>query len=129
VIVVDASTIVDGLVGAGRSTERLLDEHLTAPHLLDAEVGSALRRLVRAGEIDDAIASSALEDLAELEIERHPHRDLVDRAWALRHNVSFYDALYVALAEALGVPLVTLDGRVAGAPGVQARVEVLPAEP
>jgi predicted nucleic acid-binding protein len=126
VIVVDASTLVDVLVGAGRSTERLAGEDLAAPFLLDAEVGSALRRLVRAGSLTAGRAETALDDLAELEIERHPHVGLVHRAWALRDNVTFYDALYVALSEALDVPLVTLDVRLAGAPGARARVEVLP---
>lgn len=126
-IVVDASTVVDVLVGAGRSRERLASEDLAAPCLLDAEVGSALRRLARAGAITAERAETALDDLVELEIERHPHAGLVHRAWALRDNVAFNDALYVVLSEALDAPLVTLDVRLAGAPGVRARVEVLPA--
>jgi predicted nucleic acid-binding protein len=81
---------------------------------------------VRAGSLTAGRAETALDDLAELEIERHAHVGLVHRAWALRDNVTFYDALYVALSEALDVPLVTLDVRLAGAPGAHARVEFLP---
>lgn len=125
-IVVDASTLVDILVGDGRATARLANEDLAAPHLLDAEVGSALRRLVHAGAVDARRAATGLDDLADLEIERYPHGTLSRRAWALRHNVTFYDALYLALAEALDAPLVTLDARLAAAPGARARVEVLP---
>lgn len=126
-IVVDASVVVDDLVGEACSAGRLATEDLAAPHLLDAEVGSAVRRLVRADVVDAGSAAHALADLAELEIERHPHQGLLPRAWQLRHSLSFYDALYVALAEVLDAPLVTLDARVAGAPGVRARVEVIAA--
>ena len=85
-----------------------------APALVDAEVGNALRRQVRAEEINaQEKAGAALDDFLEMRLQRVPHRHLVDRAWQLRDNVSFYDALYVALAEALGAPLLTLDGRLA----------------
>lgn len=124
-IVVDASTLVDVLVGVSRGSERLAGEDLAAPHLLDAEVGSALRRLVQAGVVGAGRAEVALDDLADLEIERHAHGTLTRRAWALRHNVTFYDALYLALAEALDAPLVTLDARLAAAPGARVSVEVL----
>ena len=83
---------------------------------------------MRAGEIDDSAAARALADLGEPEIERHAHGGLVDRAWSLRGHLTFYDALYVALAEMLDAPLVTFDARIAGAPGAVARIEVLSAD-
>lgn len=128
--VVDASVIVDYLAGgehAEHSRSRLLagDEGLWAPHLVDAEVGHVLRRAVLKGELRPGVGGAALEDLADLPVQRAGHRGLLGRAWSLRSNVGFYDALYVALAELLDMPLITLDGRLAGATGVRARVEVL----
>ena len=128
--VVDASVLVDYLAGGQHSEEsraRLLagDEGLWAPHLVDAEVGHVLRRAVLKGELRPAVGRAALEDLADLPVRRAGHRGLLERAWSLRSNVGFYDALYVALAELLDMPLITLDGRLAGATGVRARVEVL----
>lgn len=95
-----------------------------APHLLDVEVVQALRRLEAAGAIDARRGREALEDLNLLRLVRHPHAPLLDRMWAMRHNLTAYDALYVALAEVLDAPLVTTDGRLASAPGHAARVEV-----
>jgi predicted nucleic acid-binding protein len=128
--VVDASVLVEYLAGgehAGAARERLLGsaEGLWAPHLVDAEVGHVLRRAVLADELPATTARAALEDLAELPMRRAGHAGLLDRAWALRKNVSFYNALYVALAEALELPLVTLDARMATAPGVRARIHVI----
>lgn len=96
-----------------------------APHLVDAETGHALRRVVRAAELSAHAGRAALVDLAELPITRVPHRGLLSRAWELRANVTFYDGLYVALAERLRLPLVTLDTRLASAPGIRARIESL----
>lgn len=95
-----------------------------APHLLDVEVVQALRRLEAAGAIDARRGREALEDLNLLRLVRHPHAPLLDRMWAMRHNLTAYDALYVALAEVLDAPLVTTDRRLASAPGHDARVEV-----
>jgi predicted nucleic acid-binding protein len=126
VVVIDSSVIVEVLVGQV-DFWRLVDESLAAPQLIDAEVGHALRRKVLVTkELAPEIAVRALEDLTASEIHRYDHMALLSRAWQLRENVSFYDALYVALAEMLDVPLVTLDTRLAGAPGVEAVVEVLP---
>lgn len=127
--VVDASVLVELLADgehSGVAEERLsAEEHsLWAPHLIDAEVGYALRRVVRRGELDADIAGEALWQLDELPVRRISHEVLVHHAWALRDNVSFYDGLYVALAEMLDEPLVTFDGRLART-GVAARVEVL----
>lgn len=100
---------------------------LVAPHLLDAEVGHALRAHVRSGLLDAGDAVVAVDDLAEMRIERVGHGGLLHRAWALRENVSFYDALYIALAERLDMPLVTFDARLATAPGHRAEVALLSA--
>jgi predicted nucleic acid-binding protein len=128
--VVDASVLVEYLAGGEHADEaraRLLAgvEGLWAPHLVDAEVGHVLRRGVRAGELRATTVRAALEDLADLPLRRAGHVGLLDRAWALRGTVSFYDALYVALAEVLGVALVTLDARLAGASGVRAEIDVI----
>ena len=96
-----------------------------APHLIDVEVAQALRRLVRMGEVRPNRAREAIEDLTGLNIRRHSHVDLLTRAWALRDNVTAYDAMYVALAEAIDATLVTCDGPLAAAPGHAARIEVV----
>jgi predicted nucleic acid-binding protein len=110
-----------------RCSERLLtaDQAMCAPHLLDVEVAQVLRRFAQRGELTPERGSEALRDLADLPVSRYPHGSLLERVWELRHSVSAYDAVYVALAEALDAPLVTCDGRVARAHGHQARVETL----
>jgi predicted nucleic acid-binding protein len=127
--VVDASVLVEFLTGGehGRAAQRAIgrERWCWAPALVDAEVGNALRRQVRAKEISARQAGAALEDFLEMRLQRVPHRNLVDRAWQLRDNVSFYDALYVALAEGLGAPLLTLDEKLARAPGLRAEVELV----
>ena len=123
-IVVDASALIEVLLGSGALAERLAWERLSAPALLDVEVGMAARRGWLHGAVEEQTASRAVRDLAELEIDRYDHRALLPRAWELRHTVSFTDGLYVALAEHLDVPLLTLDARLAGAPGIRATVEV-----
>lgn len=128
--VLDASALVAYLAGgeAGDQVrERLHADRagLWAPHLVDAEVGHALRRGVATGALRPAAARAALDDLADLPLRRTGHVGLLARAWELRANVSFYDALYVALAERLDEPLVTLDARLAAASGIRARVEVV----
>jgi predicted nucleic acid-binding protein len=127
--VVDASVLVEYLSGgehveAARVAIRR-ERWVWAPALVDAEVGNALRRQARAKEISVRKAGAALDDLVDMRLQRVPHRALVDRAWQLRDNVSFYDALYVALAEALGKPLLTLDARLARAPGVRTEIELV----
>ncbi|MGI8729234.1 MAG: type II toxin-antitoxin system VapC family toxin [Solirubrobacteraceae bacterium] len=127
-LVVDASAIVAALVGSPRDrqlSERLIAANeLRAPHLIDIELLHALRRLVAHGELSSERAQDARADFADLQIVRHPHAPLADRVWALRDNLTAYDATYVALAEALGVPLVTCDARLAGAPGLAAPIEL-----
>lgn len=100
-------------------------QELWAPHLIDAEVGNVLRRGVALGAISPEGGRAALRDLSELPLNRARHLMLLDRAWELRDNVTFYDALYIALAEELGMRLITLDARLARAPGVRAAVDVI----
>ncbi|MDX1655256.1 MAG: type II toxin-antitoxin system VapC family toxin, partial [Candidatus Competibacteraceae bacterium] len=106
---------------------RLFDsgDTLHAPHLLDIEVTHVLRRYSLAGELGTRRGREALEDFLQLPIIRYPHDLLLPRLWELRHNLSAYDAAYVALAEALSVPLITRDGRLAAATGHQATIEAL----
>jgi predicted nucleic acid-binding protein len=126
--VVDSSVLVTYLT-AGENYRsigaRLREGQLWAPHLVDAEVGHVLRREVRVGELSARAARAALDDLAKLPLWRASHRSLLDRAWSLRANVSFYDGLYVALAERLDLPLLTLDVRLARAPGLRVEVEAI----
>jgi predicted nucleic acid-binding protein len=130
VIVLDASALVEllldtpaGRAVAARMTDPALGLHV--PHLADVEVAQALRRYARDGEIDAGDAAVALEDLRALDLQRHSHEPLLERVWALRQNLSAYDAVYVALAEALDAALVTCDARLARAPGVSRSVELI----
>jgi predicted nucleic acid-binding protein len=130
-IVLDASALVELLLGSerGRAIARRISEPslgLHVPHLADVEVAQALRRFVRDGELDPGEAASALEDLRSLDLERHGHEPLLDRVWALRRNLTTYDAVYVALAEALDTKLLTCDGRLARSPAVAGRVDLVP---
>jgi predicted nucleic acid-binding protein len=130
VIVLDASAVVELLLGTkqGRSIGvRIADPELGlhAPHLVDVEVAQTLRRYVREGELDADDAASALQDLRSLDLERHSHEPFLERIWRLRENMTAYDAAYVALAEALETTLLTCDGRLARAPGMTRRVELV----
>lgn len=128
-IVVDASVIVTGLADDGpdgdRVRARLRRELLVAPHLIDVEVASAWRKLAAAGHIDDRRARLALDDLSALRLQRAAHDPLLPRCWELRHDLTAYDAVYVALAELLDVALLTGDERLAAAPGPRCRIEVI----
>ena len=101
------------------------DDEFHVPHLLDVEVTQALRRLVRARELSIERAEEALADLADFDLQRHSHLDLLARVWELRDNLTSYDAIYVALAEALSSPLVTCDSPLGTSPGHAARIEVI----
>jgi predicted nucleic acid-binding protein len=130
VIVVDASALLEFLlqtsVGARVEARLFRDEdELHAPHLLDVEVVQGLRRLVRTGEVPSGRAAEAIGDLTDLDLHRHAHVDLMARAWKLRDNISAYDAMYVALAEAIEATIITSDGPLAKAPGHHARIEVI----
>lgn len=128
-IVLDASAVIEMLLNTreGRViAKRVLGEDsLGAPHLLDAEVGQVLRRFTLRRKMSSRRAAQAIDDLLLLPITRYPHAPLVHRAFALRGNLTFYDGLYLALAEAADAPLVTRDRALAAAPGARARVELL----
>ena len=128
-LIVDASCLYDvltGKAGAERIRQRLLaDGDLAAPHIVDAEVLGVIRRDFLLGHLDPTAATQAVEDLRDWPGERYGHRALLERAWELRQNVRGWDALYVALAEALGATLITTDARLGRAGGLGCPVEVL----
>ena len=129
-IVLDASAAVELLLQTAKGAplaERLLapDASVHAPHLLDVEVAQVLRRFVAHGEVDAERARQALADLVDLPLQRYSHVLLMPRIWELGHNLTAYDAAYVALAEALGATLLTGDARVLRAPGHSVQVEVI----
>jgi predicted nucleic acid-binding protein len=103
-------------------TER---ETLHAPHLIDVEVAQVLRRYAASGHIDATRGLQALRDLSEFPLVRYAHDLFLGRIWDLRHSVTAYDAVYIALAEALPAPLLTRDRKLASATGHRAKVEVL----
>jgi predicted nucleic acid-binding protein len=129
VIVLDASAVVELLLqtAAGRRVARRVASRsrgLHAPYLLDVEVLQVLRRYEARGAVSAVRASEAAADLALLDLRRHPDDALAPRVWELRVSVTAYDAVYLALAEALRAPLLTTDERLARAPGHRATVEI-----
>ena len=127
-MVLDASGAAELLLNttAGkRLAARLADETETVhvPHLIDVEIAQVLRRYVLRGALDDRSGALAIRRWRSLDVERYPHEPFLDRVWRLRANVSAYDAVYVALAEALSTVLVTGDWRLAAAPGLRVTVE------
>ncbi len=133
-VVVDASVAADLVTGdpaARRRVHERLQPHasdLHAPHLLTAEVGHVVRRHVLRGAMTAARGAMALRDLADMPLQLYPHGLLLQRALELHANASFYDALYLALAELLDAPLLTRDARLVGVPGTRAQVEVIRGE-
>jgi predicted nucleic acid-binding protein len=130
VIVLDASALLEVLLAteaAPRVAERIFvsGETLHAPHLIDLEIALVLRRYSAAGDLSARRGQEALQDLLDLPLNRYPHDVLLPRVWELRHNLTAYDAAYVALAEGLQAPLVTRDARRASLRGHRARVELL----
>ena len=128
VLVVDTSAILAALVARPRipalAEALVADGDLHAPHLIDVELIHALRRLVVKSDLSEERAQDCRTDFGELTITRYPHQPLADRMWELRHNLSAYDSAFAALSEALGVPLVTCDARLAEAPGHRAEVHL-----
>lgn len=124
-IVIDASAAVLGLLNDGDARARLREGSVACPHLADSEVVQALRAQVLRGEVETDDAWRAVDTWAQLGIERVGVSGLLARIWELRDNVSAYDATYVAVAEALEVPLVTADARLARAPGPRCTVTVV----
>jgi predicted nucleic acid-binding protein len=128
-IVVDASALVELLLRgpAAPSVEQRLvvGNSLHAPQLLDLEVVQVLRRHEARRQVDPKRCQEALDDLIGMPLLRHPHDHLLPRVWELRHNLTAYDAIYVALAEYLSVPLLTRDRRLANAPGHYAQIDLI----
>jgi predicted nucleic acid-binding protein len=129
-IVVDASALLEALLRtpAAKAVERFLfapRQTLHAPHLLDVEIAQVIRRYAANGEIDGERGRAALVDLADFPLRRYAHDFLLPRVWDLQNNLTAYDAVYVALAEALEAPLITRDRRLAKAAGHRAMIELV----
>ncbi len=123
--VVDASVIIE-LIANDLDPDRLGDEELVVPHLIDSEVTNVLSRLVAHKVLSDKQGSAALDGFTSLTLTRFPADWLRPRMWALRHNLSAHDATYVALAEMIdATSLLTTDTRLANAPGINCRIELL----
>ena len=129
-VVVDASVLVAALVDSGREGKwaeaAVAKGSLAGPELVLAEASNILRRLERVGAVSRLEANSAHRDLLRLELELFPFAPFANRVWALRNNLTSYDAWYVALAEALGCSLVTLDRKLGHASGPRCAIIVPP---
>jgi predicted nucleic acid-binding protein len=126
--VLDASVVTDALVVSGPDGEAARaalghEDVVHAPYVMEAEVVSAFRGMVRRGDIDAATARTAISQLGRMRIARYSLAPFLDRVWALRDNVTVYDAWYVAVAEALETRLITQDLRLVNAAGVRCPVE------
>jgi predicted nucleic acid-binding protein len=130
-LVVDASALFEVVADTPEAEgirQRLAsDPDHAAPHLVDVEVFGVIRRQHLLGRLDHTAATQAVADLRDWPGTRYGHRALLERAWELRTTIRGWDAVYVALAEALDATLVTTDGRLATAPGLGCRIEALPA--
>lgn len=129
-IVVDTSAMIEVLLRTphAKGVESWLyapDQVVNAPHLIEVEIAQVIRRYVARGNIDESRGRAALRTLSDMDIDRHGHRALLPRIWALRHNMTSYDAIFFALAETLDAVLLTRDRRLAAAPGLRAHVELV----
>lgn len=128
-IVVDASVIGPAVADDGPygdfARQRIRDQVLIAPSLIDLEVLSMLKGRSRAGVLDKRRAREAVADYLTMRMRRMPHIRLLPRIWDLRDKLSIYDAAYVALAEAIGVPLLTADRGIARTPRLACEVELI----
>ena len=132
-MVIDASAAIEWVLQTPKGVEietRIFQKpgespRLHAPHLLDVEVAQVLRRHVARKILSEARGETALHDFLQIPLVRYPHELLLPRVWELRKNLTVYDAVYVALAEALEMPLLTCDANIASAPGHRARVDVV----
>jgi predicted nucleic acid-binding protein len=124
-MVIDASVVATAVIETTGPAARALarSSPLTAPSLLDLEVVQAIRKKVQAGALTAKAGAEAVNRFKRLPIARHPHAALIDRVWALRANLTAYDASYVALAERLRQSLLTADAAFAAAPGVRCPVK------
>lgn len=125
-IVLDASAAVQALLNDGQARLLVAAESLHAPHLVDAEVLSALRRLVSAGTLTADDGARCVNTWSRIGLIHYAAGPLLERIWELRQTIAAYDAMYVALAEQLGCALVTADARLSGAPGLRCAVTVVP---
>ena len=129
-VVADASVLVAALVDSGHegkwAESAVAAGHLAGPELVLAEATNVLRRLERAGEVSGLEASASQRSLLQLDVELYPFAPFAERVWALRGNLTSYDAWYVALAESLACPLVTLDRRLSRTAGPRCTVRVPP---
>ena len=125
-IVVDASAALSALLNAGSAREAVARDQVHVPYLVDSEVANGLRGCVAAQQLSVNAAWTALNAWRRLGMTRYPMFSLLDRVWELRHNLSAYDASYVALAEFLDCYLLTADGRLGRAPGIRCPITVLP---
>lgn len=129
-VVVDSSAVVVALGEKSPEAEelahRLASLECHAPHLVDAEVGNVLRRRLLAGVITAETAESGVRAMESVVDERYPHAGpLAWAAWRLRGAITFYDAIYVALAARLDIPLLTADTRLSRAPALPCKIEVV----
>lgn len=130
-LVPDASALIAALTVDTDYGERVRSAlvaggQLHAPYVVDLEVLSGIRGLLAGGKLSSRRADQARDDYWDLAITRHPHRALAERVWELRHNLTVYDAAYVALAELVGSAVLTLDDAMATAPGIDCVVELMP---
>jgi predicted nucleic acid-binding protein len=129
VLVVDASclyeVVADGSLAEGVRHRLAAEPDHAAPHIVDVEVVGVIRRDHHLGRLDQTAATQAVEDLRDWPGERFGHQPLLNRIWELRQTIRGWDAAYVALAEALGATLLTLDARLAAAPGPMCRIVVV----
>ncbi len=129
-IVLDASVVLDIVTAVAKGRDIAVrieqtDDDFIAPHVIDLEVLQALRRQLRLGLIDLARATSAVAILRDLPLTRMSHEPIIARIWELRHNLTAYDAAYVALAELMGAAVWTCDQKFSGAAGHRAQIVVL----
>jgi predicted nucleic acid-binding protein len=124
--VTDTSAVVSALLRDGAARDLLGAEQVHVPHLIDAEVANVLRQLVLGGRLAPGAGTRLIGQWSRLGVTRHGGVGLLPRVWKLRDDLSAYDALFVALAEALECHLVTADARLARAPGIRCPVTVVP---
>ena len=128
IIVVDASAVIAALINYGDNGQwaerQLRSARLAAPHLMQAEAANVLRRAEYNGKISSGVAGLAYRDLIDLPVELHSFDRVATRVWELRGAITSYDAWYVAIAELLDAPLVTLDVKLSRAPGTTCRFEL-----
>ena len=132
-IVIDASAAIEWVLQTRKGADvearifrkRGDSARLHAPDLLDVEVAQVLRKHAAKGLVSEGRGQTALQDFLQIPLRRYPHEFLLERVWALRKNLTAYDAVYVALAEALDMPLLTCDANLGGAPGHRARIDLV----